>query len=194
MRYWRRLLRVLWTTRSSNQSNLKETNTEFSLEGLMPMFQYFCHMMQGTNSLEKTLMLGKMKAGGEGNNRGQDGWMASPTQWTWVWANSGRWWRTGKFRMLQSMGLQRIIHDWATEQKQQQSKILISCPTPFLRLVPKHKPRAKHLNIPSIISLQHYEDLADEGDFHVSRSLHNRKLRLGQLGKGSLLIPAWEIA
>ena len=142
----------------------------------------------------KTLMLGKMKAGGEGNNRGQDGWMASPTQWTWVWANSGRWWRTGKFRMLQSMGLQRIIHDWATEQKQQQSKILISCPTPFLRLVPKHKPRAKHLNIPSIISLQHYEDLADEGDFHVSRSLHNRKLRLGQLGKGSLLIPAWEIA
>ena len=70
MRYWRRLLRVLWTTRSSNQSNLKETNTEFSLEGLMPMFQYFCHMMQGTNSLEKTLMLGKMKAGGKGDDRG----------------------------------------------------------------------------------------------------------------------------
>ena len=59
-------------------------------------------------------------------------------------------------------GLQRIRHDWATEQKQQ-SKISISCPTHFLRLVPKQKPRAKHLNIPSILSLQHYEDLIDEG-------------------------------
>ena len=47
---------------------------------------------------------------------GWDGWMASPTQWTWVWASSGRWWWTGKPDVLQSMGLQRVRHDWATEQ------------------------------------------------------------------------------
>ena len=51
--------------------------------------------------------------------RGRDGWMASPTQWRWVWASSGRWWRTGKTGMLQSMGLQRVGHNWMTEQQQQ---------------------------------------------------------------------------
>ena len=57
----------------------------------------------------------RLKAGGEGDDRGWDGWMASPTQWTWVWVSSrSRWW-TGKPSRLQSMGLQRIIHDWATE-------------------------------------------------------------------------------
>ena len=54
----------------------------------------------------------------EGDNRGQDGWRASPTQWTWVWASSGRWWWTGKPGILQSMGLQRVRHYWATEQQQ----------------------------------------------------------------------------
>ena len=49
---------------------------------------------------------------------GWDGWKASLTQWTWVWANSGRWWRTGKFGLLQSMGSQRLRHDWVTEQQQ----------------------------------------------------------------------------
>ena len=58
----------------------------------------------------------RLRAGGEGN-REWDGWMASSTQWTWVWANSGRQWRTGKPGMLQSMGLQRVQHEWATEQK-----------------------------------------------------------------------------
>ena len=58
----------------------------------------------------------RLKAGGEEDNRGQDGWMVSPTQWTWVWANSGRWWRTGKPGMLQSMGSKRVRHNWATEQ------------------------------------------------------------------------------
>ena len=71
--------------------------------------------MQRTDSSEKTLMLGKMKAGGEGDNRGWDGWMASLTQWTWVWVSSGSWWWTGRPGMLQSMGLQRVEHDWATK-------------------------------------------------------------------------------
>ena len=57
----------------------------------------------------------KLKAGGEGNNRGWDDLIASPTQWTWVWVNSRSWWWTGKPGMLQSMGLQRVRQDWATE-------------------------------------------------------------------------------
>ena len=57
----------------------------------------------------------RWKAGGEGDDRGWDGWMASPTQWTWVWVNSGSWRWTGKPGVLQSMGSQRVRHDWATE-------------------------------------------------------------------------------
>ena len=57
----------------------------------------------------------RLKAGGEGDGRGWDGWMASPTQWTWVWVNSGSWGWTGKPGILQSMGSKRIGHDWATE-------------------------------------------------------------------------------
>ena len=69
---WRRPLRVPWTVRVSNQSILKESNTEYSLEGLMlkPKFQYFGHLMQRVDSLEKTLMLGGIGAGGEGDDRG----------------------------------------------------------------------------------------------------------------------------
>ena len=57
----------------------------------------------------------RCKAGGEGGDRGQDGWMASPPQWTWVWASSRSWWWTGRPGVLQSTGLQRVRHDWATE-------------------------------------------------------------------------------
>jgi len=91
---WRRLLRVPWTARRSNQSILKEISPEYSLEGLMLKLklQHFSHLMRTTDSFEKTLMLGKIMARGEGD-RGWDGWMASLTQWTWVWVNSGseRW-------------------------------------------------------------------------------------------------------
>ena len=71
--------------------------------------------MRRADSSEKTLMLGKLKAGGEGDNRGWDGQMASPNWWTWVWASSGSWWWTGRPGVLQSMGSQRIGHDWMTE-------------------------------------------------------------------------------
>ena len=60
----------------------------------------------------------RVKAGGEGVDRGWDGWMASPTQWIWVWANFWRWWKTGKPGVLQSRGPKKIRHDWATEQQQ----------------------------------------------------------------------------
>ena len=56
-----------------------------------------------------------LKVGGEGDDRGWDGWMASPTQWTWVWVSSRNWWWTGNPGMLQSMGLQRVGHEWATK-------------------------------------------------------------------------------
>ena len=89
---WRRLLRVPWTARRSNQSILKEISPEYLLEGLMLKLklQYFGYLMWKTDSLEKILMLGKIeKAGGEEEDRGWDGWMLSLTRWTWVWASSG---------------------------------------------------------------------------------------------------------
>ena len=156
---WRKLLRVPWTARRSNHSILKEIGPEYSLEGLILKFQYFGHRMQRNNSLEKTLMRGKisckyqswifvgrtdaeaeapilwppdvielthwkrpwcwekLKVGGEEDDRVWDGWMASPTRWTWVWVNSPSWWWTGRPGILQSMGSQRVGHDWATELK-----------------------------------------------------------------------------
>ena len=77
------VLRVPWTARRSNQSILKEMNPGYSLGGQMLKLklQYFGHLMRRADSLEKTLMLGKLKVGGEGDDRGRDGWMASLTQW-----------------------------------------------------------------------------------------------------------------
>ena len=114
---WRRLLGVPWTARRPNQSILKEISPECSLEGLMLKLkpQYSGHLMWRTDSLEKTLMLGKIEGGRKGDDRGWDSWMASPAQWTWVWVSSGSWWWTGKPGMLQSMGSQRVRYDWATE-------------------------------------------------------------------------------
>ena len=77
--------------------------------------QYFERLMWRTDSLEKTPCWERLKVGGEGDNRGWDGWVVSPTQWTWVWVSSGRWWCTGWPGVLQSMGSQRVGHDWATE-------------------------------------------------------------------------------
>ena len=83
---WRRFLRVPWTARRSNQYILKEISPGYKLEGLMLKLklQYFGHLMQRAVSFEKTLMLGRIKAGGKVDNRGWDGWMASSTRWTWV--------------------------------------------------------------------------------------------------------------
>ena len=89
---WRRLLRLPWTARRSNQSILKEINPEYSLEGpmLKLKLQNFDHLIQRTNSLEKTLMLGKIEGKRRSGWQRWDGWMASLTQWTWVWADSRR--------------------------------------------------------------------------------------------------------
>ena len=95
---WRRLLRVPWTARRSKQSILKEISPEYSLERLMLKLklQYLCHLMRRADSLEKTLMLGKIEGSRKVDDRGWDGWMALPIQWAWVWVNSGSWWWTGR--------------------------------------------------------------------------------------------------
>ena len=114
---WRSFLRVPWTSRSSNQSILREIITEYSLEGLMLKLkvQYFDHLMGKIDSLEKTLRLGKI----EGRRRREwqrMRWLDGLTdQWTWVCSSSRIWWWTGQPGVLQSMGLQRVGHDWVTE-------------------------------------------------------------------------------
>ena len=101
----------------SNQSILKEISPEHSLEGLMLKLklQYFGHLMRRTDSFEKTLILGKI----EGRRRRRQQrmrWLDGITiQWTWVWVNSESWWWTGRPSMLQSIGSQRVRHDWMTE-------------------------------------------------------------------------------
>ena len=113
---WRRLLRVPWTARRSNQSILKEINPGCSLEGLMLKLklQYFGHLMQRAESFEKTRCWERLRAGREGEDRGWDGWTASPTQWTWVWVGSGSCWWTGRPGVLQFMGSQSQtrLSDW----------------------------------------------------------------------------------
>ena len=95
--FWRRLLRVPWIARRSNQSILKEISPEYSLEELMLKLklQSFGHLMWRTDSLEKTPILGKIE-GRRRRGRQEMVGMASLTQWTWVWASSGSWWWTGK--------------------------------------------------------------------------------------------------
>ena len=87
----KRLLRVPWTARRSNQSILKEISLGCSLEGLMLRLklQYFGHLMQRVDSLEKTLMLGGIGGRRRRGDRGWDGWMVSLTLWMWIWVNSG---------------------------------------------------------------------------------------------------------
>ena len=77
--------------------------------------QYCGHLMQRVDPLEKLWCWERLGAGGEGDDRGWDGWMASPTRWMRVWVNSGSWWWTGRPGVLRFMGSQRVGHDWATE-------------------------------------------------------------------------------
>ena len=117
--YWRRLLRVPWTARRPNQSILRGISPEYSLEGLMVKLnlQYFGHLMQRTDLFEKTLMLGKIEGR---RRRGQQRmrWLDGITNSVeWVWVNSRSCWWTGRPGVLQSMGSQRVGHDWAAQLK-----------------------------------------------------------------------------
>ena len=106
---WRRLLRIPWTARRSNQSILKEINPEYSLKEMMLKLklQYF----EEPFYWKRTWCWERLKAG-DGDDRGRDGRMAWPTQWTWIWASSRSWWWIGKPGMLQSTGSQRVGHNW----------------------------------------------------------------------------------
>ena len=115
--FWRRLLRVLWTARRSNQSILKEINPNFpwkdwwwswSSSTLATCCEELTHW-------KRTWCWEKLKWGEEGDDRWWDGWMASLTRWTWVWASSGSRWWTGRPGVLQSVGSQRVGQNWATE-------------------------------------------------------------------------------
>ena len=109
----RRLLRVPWIARRSNQSILKEIGPEYSLEGLMLKLkhQYLASWCKELTHWKGPWCWERLKVGREGDNRRWDGWMASPTQWTWVWVNSGSCWWTERLCVLQSLGSQRVGHD-----------------------------------------------------------------------------------
>ena len=116
---WRRLLRVPWTARRSKQSILKEISPGISLEGMMLNSAKAETPVLWTPHA-KSWLIGKdsdegLGAGGEGDDRGWDGWMASLTRWTCIWVNSRGWWWTGGPGVLRFMGSQRVGHDWATE-------------------------------------------------------------------------------
>ena len=115
---WRRLLRVPWTTRRSNQSILKEISPGCSLEGLMLKYWNSNTLATWCEELthwKRPWCWEGLGEGGEVDDRGWDGWMASPTLWTWVWIDSGSWWWTGRPGVLRFMGSQRVGHDWVTE-------------------------------------------------------------------------------
>ena len=127
--------RVPWTARRSNQSILKEISPEYSLEGLW-IVQYLglqwnsnilATWCEELTSWKRLWCWERLKAGGEGDNRGWDGWMASRTRWTWVWVNSGSWWWTGRPGVLRSMWSQRVRHDW-TELPCGEASLQGACP------------------------------------------------------------------
>ena len=121
---WRRLLRVPWTARRSNSPSWRKSVLNvhwkdwcwsWNSNTLATGWEELTHW-------KRPWCWERLKAKGEVDSRGWDGWIASPTWWTWVWASSGSWWWTGKPSVPQSMGLQRVRHDWPTELM----KLLIS--------------------------------------------------------------------
>ena len=113
---WRRLLRVPWTARST--VNPKGNHTQIFIGRTDAEGGTTILWLPDANSQlirKRPWFWERLKAGGEGDNTGWDGWMVSPTQWTWVWASSGSLWWTRKSSVLQSMRLWRVGHNWATE-------------------------------------------------------------------------------
>ena len=110
---WGRLLRVPWTARRSNLSMLKEISPEYSWKDWCWSWNSntLATWCEELTHWKRPWCWKRLKAGGEGDDRGWDGWMASLTQWTWVWVNSGSWWWTGRPGVLQPMGSQRVRHD-----------------------------------------------------------------------------------
>ena len=114
---WRRLLRIPWTARRSNQSILWEIILNIHWKDWYWSWSsnILATWCEEQTHWKRPWCWERLRAGEEGDDRGWDGWMASPTRWTWVWASPGSWWWTGTPDVLQSMGSQRVGHDWATE-------------------------------------------------------------------------------
>ena len=110
-------MRVSWTARRSNQAILKEISPGVHWKDWCWGWNsnILATSCEELTHWKRPWCWEGLRAGGESNNRGWDGWMATPTRWTWVWVNSGSWWWTGRPGMLQFMGSQRVEHNWATE-------------------------------------------------------------------------------
>ena len=146
---WRRLLRVPWTVRRSNQSILKEISPGISLEGLMLKLNSspLATSWEELTHWKRLWCWEELGAGGEGDDRGWDGWMASLTRRMWVWVNSRSWWWTGRPGMLRFMGSQRVRHYWATELKW---TLVLVCPNHSRPIIITFS-LLEH-NIPSVVS------------------------------------------
>ena len=131
---WRRLLRVPWTVRRLNQSILKEISTGISLEGMMLKLklQYFGHFMRWSDSLKKALMPEGLGAGGSGDDRGWDGWMASLTRCTWVWVNSGSWYREAWCAAIHGVAKSRTRLSHWTELNWTECYVNFCCTTKWI--------------------------------------------------------------
>ena len=122
---WRKLLRVPWTARRSNQSILKKISPECHWKGLCWSWNSntLATWCEELTHLKRPWCWERLKAGGAEDDRGWDGWMALLTQWTWVWVDSGSRWWTGRLGVLQSMGSERVGHDWGTELNEYVTKL-----------------------------------------------------------------------
>ena len=123
--------------------------------------QHFGHQCEELTHWKKPWCWERLKAGGEGDDRGWDGWMASPTWRTWVWASSEKWWWTGKPGVLQSMGSQRVRHDWATEQQQQ----LLNNDRGTSQACPPGVPEGKPLPVKARARVEGEEEPLNTSDF-----------------------------
>ena len=114
---WRRLLRVPWTARGSNQSILKKISPNIHWKDWCWSWNSntMATWWEELTHWKRPWCWERLKAGGDRNDRGWDGWIVSSTQWTWVWVNPGSWWWTGRPGVLQSVGSPRVGHGWGTE-------------------------------------------------------------------------------
>ena len=117
--FWRRLFIVPWTARRSNKSILKESVLPSPVHWKDWCWSWNSNTLatwcEELTHWKRPWCWEGLGAGEEGDDRGWDGWMASPTRWTWVWVDFRSWWWTGRPGVLRFMGSQRVQHDWATE-------------------------------------------------------------------------------
>jgi len=145
--FWRRLLRVPCTARSFSQSILKEISPGYTLEGLILSWNSntLATWCEELTHLKRPWCWERLRAGGEGDDRGWDGWMASRTQWTWIWVNSVSWWWTGRPGVLRLMGSERVRHDWATELNWHVCVYVCVCPSKALSSLKYIRDKSKGL-------------------------------------------------